>query len=274
MESVHIGLVSAVGTLALVGLGWSAGCSSDDDTEGGGGSSSTTSSSTTTTTPSSSGTGGGGGEPICEPADVSGYTHDWKPSGGLYQEVCTATLIDDLFTACLESGSDQTECDNFSNANPDCVACAVSTPDMEIQAPIVIWEQYGMSDANMGPCVSAFEDDDSASSCGATIDAAIQCQREACLENCAPYEGNADLLELETCVDDAAAGDCQPFVGAAETCSSTLLGNGDPIDACEWDEQNETWFVYARRLVAVHCGADPGTGGAGGTGGSGGAGGS
>jgi hypothetical protein len=274
MRPVHIGLISALGALALVGLCWSTGCSSESETDGSGGNTTTSTSSTTTTTPSSSGTGGEGGEQICEPADMTGFTHDWKPSLGLYQELCTTAEIDELFTACLESGSGQAACDAFTNSHQDCVTCAISTPDMLTQAPLVIWEQYDLQDGNMGPCVAAFEDDDSGDSCGATIDAATQCARAACLENCAPYDGGADLVELETCIDDAGSGDCQVFQNAADTCSSTLLGLGDPIDACVWDEGNEGWFVYAKRLVSVHCGSDLGSGGGGGAGGSGGSGGS
>jgi hypothetical protein len=264
--------------LAFASLLSGAACSGDDGSGGStttssqGGASTSSSSSTLTTSP-----GGTGGTPVCEPGDVADFEHDWKPSVGLSTGACSSAQIDDLFSECLLPGSSDTKCQTFTDDNPVCLQCAVSVPESDPMGPLILYQDLGLVDGNAGHCVSAFAGDDSPSSCGAKMDAAVQCGLYACADNCGGALGEidtqAELDEFLTCLKDAAAGGCKTYDEAATACQADLLGKGDPIDQCIWDEKGETFWVYAERIVTLHCGGAEGGGGAGG-GGAGGGGGS
>ncbi len=261
--------------VAVAGLASGPGCTEGED-DGTGGNTATSSTSTTmvnTNTTTTGAMGGGGAAPkeCGERNSVSDFSHDWYPSVGLYNDVCSPQQVDELFAACFSPGASQEKCKEFSDANPNCIGCSLSVPDGNPQAPIVLYQESGMVDGNYGHCLSAFEGDSSNKSCGAKVDKAYKCAIYACLEQCGEITTQARLNKFLTCLDDATAGGCKTFAADADTCEADLVGKGNPVDACKQGD-GEDFYKYAKRLVTMHCGADPGAGGAGGAGGGGGGG--
>ncbi|MBW2455806.1 MAG: hypothetical protein JRI68_14915 [Deltaproteobacteria bacterium] len=196
--------------------------------------------------------------PDCHPADMSGFTPNWKPSGGLAQGLCTDQQADDLLAACWGGMSNELSCNNWKNdgANAACLACAIVDYDDPIWNAVVFFESFGFYDRAYGSCISAFEGDLSDQSCGAKLQAAWDCAGNACDEGCpvVAASGDLDSSRFNTCFFDALEGECSSLWTEAETCLEALTGDGDPIDQCVWEYENESWPVLARRYVKLICG--------------------
>lgn len=197
--------------------------------------------------------------PACGPGDVSDFVPEWKPSNGLAQGLCTDAQAAGLTAACFGSAGSNQACTAWKEdaANASCVACAYAQYDAPNWNAIVNFYTLGFHDRPTGQCVSAFEGDLTAASCGAKIDAAVACAHHACKNNC-PIRADdfaSDLAAFNNC--HAAAtnvlGVCGSYQAASNACTSGLLNQGDPVDDCLWGA-GEDWVVMAERYVILMCG--------------------
>ncbi len=127
--------------------------------------------------------------------------------------------------------------------------------DDPIRNALIYFEQLGFYDRDTGSCMSAFEGDLSDVSCGAKLQAAVACGHYACGANCSIESATfgLDIARLDGCTTEALEGECKDFWDAANACADTLLGNGDPIDQCLWDP-NEEFLTMAERYIKLICG--------------------
>ncbi|MSP24126.1 MAG: hypothetical protein EXR75_02960 [Myxococcales bacterium] len=240
--------------------------SSDSDTGGAGaGDASTTTASSTATgtgsvtgtaTATATGTTSTGGMGGCHPGDVTMFKHAWAPSIGLHKNKCTAMEVSDFVGNCLGKSSTKALCDAFTNAHVDCGTCAVALPEANPMGPLVAYEvgKFVVIDGNAGHCVSAFEMNNSAFSCGAKMDKAQKCALAACFDVCTPIDDNADFAAFVGCVEEALLGACKTFDTAGDACVAELIKSQPEVSACIWDEGKEEFTTYAERLITLHCG--------------------
>jgi hypothetical protein len=201
----------------------------------------------------------GNDERVCRPQDVSGFSPDWRPAAGAAQDVCSAAQIDSLAGACFGVFASETTCDAFKTdpANAGCLACAITAPDAPVPGALTFFEGLGgITNPNVAQCLSVFEGDPSASSCGAKRDAASQCGLSACQSVCDvdPATIGADLGRVNECLGEAFAAECQIYAAERDACAESLLGNGDPVDQC-LSADGEDMASYLKRLVTLICGA-------------------
>jgi len=198
------------------------------------------------------------GPPDCRPNPGSGFQPVWKPSGGLAQGLCTDQQATGYINACYGQGATQATCNAWKadGNNAACLGCALADFDDANWNAVVNYDHLGFHDRAYAQCISAFEGDLSDQSCGATVHTAWQCSLYACQDGCPiePASATLDIGRLNECVAEATEGDCSSYWDPAEACLTPLLGNGDPIDQCTWDAQNESWSVMAERYIKLICG--------------------
>lgn len=201
-----------------------------------------------------------GSNGACSPRDMSGFEPVWKPPLGLALGVCSEEQIADYIAFCLARTATVASCDVWSTdeENTACLACAVTPYENDALGALSRYTDFGvlpLTDGNPGQCISAFEGDYSAASCGARFDAGRQCGIEACKGRCrldrvATF--SADLNALNACITEASEGTCSSLRERSQDCYEALIGHGDPVDQCIWTSGG---FVdYAMRLVTVICG--------------------
>jgi len=193
----------------------------------------------------------------CHPADTSGYTPEWKPSGGLAQGFCTDKQATDYLASCFGSSATTAACNAWKadSANDACLACELVHEDDPIRNALVLFESLGFYGLDFGSCMSAFEDDLSDASCGAKYQAADACGNYACGDNCSIESATfaLDNARFRACKSEASEGECKDYWDAVNACTDTLLYNGDPIDQC-LSQPNEEFLTTAERYIKLVCG--------------------
>ena len=243
---------SGDGDTDSTGGGGSGGSGGGTSTGGGGGTSSTTSSTSSTTSSTSTTTTAPPGP--CE-GFIEGFTPEWKPPEGSHQGLCAdEAQIAAFFTACIETGANEADCNAFTEAsaeNAGCAMCAVSTPEDEKYGPMTIYTMPQVLYENPGQCISEVEMDASDASCGAKVFAAIQCSVTAC-EKCE----FSDFNDLLACLSAAEAGGCKSFVDAKNACVVDLQTAGAPIDVClpPTSGGNPAFYGYLKEMTLFLCG--------------------
>ncbi|MBW2456152.1 MAG: carboxypeptidase regulatory-like domain-containing protein [Deltaproteobacteria bacterium] len=198
------------------------------------------------------------GPPECRPNPGSGFQPVWKPSNGLAQGLCTDQQATAATTACFGPSATQAACDAWKadGGNAACLGCALAQYDDANWNAVVHYEHLNIHDRAYAQCISAFEGDLTDQSCGATVHTAWQCSLYACQDGC-PIETESAALDIgrfNDCFRAAREGDCSSYWTPAEACLTALLGNGDPIDQCTWDSDNESFAVLAERYIRLICG--------------------
>lgn len=125
-----------------------------------------------------------GGEDGCLPADAGAFAP--KPIGtapAKQQGACTATLIDQYFTACLDPTTrDDTKCSTFDTANQACGQCMAQTATV-----VDLGTQQFAWAPNVGGCYAALDGTSASGSCAALDDANMQCAVAVCKDGCKAY---------------------------------------------------------------------------------------
>jgi hypothetical protein len=196
-------------------------------------------------------------QPECSPGDVKDFKASWKAPAAFHQGKCTDTQVDALVSCNFDSSADQTTCEKVLKdaANKDCNNCLFVASTAAKLGPVVITGNVGH--LNIAGCIANFENDTSASSCGAKYQAAGDCGNEACDTNCTGDDAAA-LKAKNACIQKALTTVCQDFASAAD-CANALLDTGGAAEACN---AGSSFEEAAAALGKLWCSGAPQDGGA------------
>jgi hypothetical protein len=197
---------------------------------------------------------GGDGSPGCNtgvcpsPDDVTGFQPTWKPPTGGHQNKCSAALIDEFYTDCLDTNGSQ-QCSTFG-ANGDaahqaCAACLQSQYTDASWGPLVY--SPGEVETNESGCIALL--DPAAMSCAQSVQADDECQHAACDPVC----GIGDDQSFDgyvTCTAAANSCGCEPFFQAA-MCAKMLGYAQSPAAPCL---VGQTFQDVYYQIAAAFCG--------------------
>ena len=219
--------------------------------------------------------GGGDGGVVCpNPAALpSGYVSPPYVHAVPHKNACSAQLIADYYTQCLDSASTPQTCAPWTN-NPDaahlaCVGCLVTPVTASAYGPVVQTTHGNVivSDPNLAGCIELL--DPNGLSCATTLQDRNDCDLAACNAQC-PITDSASFQQWQTCAVNAdnTAGSCQTYFQAT-SCASSEMPDGGVAAACFPTVANPTFHDDYDSIAPVFCldltaGADGGGGGDGG----------
>ncbi len=152
---------------------------------------------------------------------------------------CTDTQLNDLIAACFDSQqASAAACGAWEHdpANQACAACWLGpVTATKSWAPFLYADNPGETDyINIGGCVALA--DPSNVTCGKAVQAELQCELKACLQQCtvpafSADAGNASRVEdassaLYACYSAADQGGCQSYASAASACAAGIEDGG------------------------------------------------
>ncbi len=177
----------------------------------------------------------------CAPVSVASYSALPMTPPNPAASACTSNELGDFFDACITSGLASGACSAFEASAGSCTTCLVSKASDAMWGPVVVSADHVK--LNVAGCVAVAQGDGTASSCAQKISDEQGCEAFACDAVC-PVTSNGGAAAYVTCVQQAAATDCRPYLDAE----------------CDWDDAGVTMcegkpskssFVA---LAAVFCG--------------------
>ncbi len=224
---------------------------------------------------SDAGDDGGDAGLVCpNPAPLpAGYTPPPYVHAVPHQNACSAQLIGDYYTQCLDSASTAQTCAPWTNA-PDaahqaCASCLVTPATASAYGPIVqtTFGNILVSDPNVAGCIELA--DPAGLACATKLQDRLDCDEQACTTQC-PVTDDPSFQQWQTCLTNAdnAAASCQTFYQAT-SCASSEMPDGGVAAACFPTAANPTFEDDYNAVAPVFCldltaGADGGAVDAGG----------
>jgi hypothetical protein len=169
-----------------------------------------------------------GGPLLCDPQPLGSFSGgSYSPPIGPYADVCTATDLDN-YVSCVQ-GTDSTQCAQFlaGGSRISCGACLL-TPNSASRHGATIGSDPASSFLNGAGCLAiVFDEGTSSAGCGGQAERASNCEETACDPdfNCAGASGD----DIDTCLNNAAAGECVSYQNAANTACAKDAGGADSV---------------------------------------------
>ena len=184
--------------------------------------------------PPASGDGGSDAGALCTPRLPAAWVPQWRPPRAL-RSACSEGQIQHEYMACESATATSSSCAQFRNdpSNAICIECLFSAADEPSYGAIIRVDKSWRS--NTAGCIALVDGDNSASGCGARVQAASACNDVACT-GCEPFTSYAQ------CRDEATHTACRQYY-----LDSVCLLRPD-YSTCTAYATNQDYFVAAARL--------------------------
>jgi hypothetical protein len=182
------------------------------------------------------------------PSDVTGFQPMWIPPSGAHQGVCTAALIADFYSECLDLNGGQ-GCADFSPgdaAHQACASCLRSDYGAAVYGPL-IYEPDGIVETNTAGCLALLQP--SAQPCALALEAIDECEHAACDPVC-NVSTDSNFDQWVACSSLANTCACSTYF-AQSKCTEGVADDGGAGAQCLVGKTFENYyFTYA----ALFCG--------------------
>jgi hypothetical protein len=182
-----------------------------------------------------SGDGGSDAETLCTPHLPALWVPQWRPPRAPRPDACTEDQIQREYVACESVTATSSSCAQFRNepSNATCIGCLFSVEDEPSYGAIIRVDKSWKS--NTAGCIALVDGDNSASGCGARVQAASACNDAAC-SGCEPF------TSYTKCRDEAPRTVCRLYY-----LDSVCLLRPE-YSTCTAYATNQDYFVAAARL--------------------------
>ncbi len=149
----------------------------------------------------------------CPPQPPPSFVpYPWIPPTAIHKNACTSQQASLLVDCLMTTVGATPACGNFFNSgqNGFCIQCGVTSVNAQRFGPIL---DDGVAHyTNPAGCIAALSGDSSATGCGSTYDALLQCEGASC-DRCVSDQ------DYKACTDAADLGTCKPYA-SARACSA------------------------------------------------------
>lgn len=190
-----------------------------------------------------------------------------------HQNACSAQLIADYYSQCLDAASTAQSCAIWSNmpdaAHAACEACLLTPSTAAAYGPVVqtSFGNFLVNEANTAGCIELA--DPAGLACATKLQDRTDCDDTACAAQC-PVSDDTSFGLWQQCLNNAdqAATSCMAYYDAT-SCAQSEMPDGGVAQACFPTVANPTFEDYYDSIAPVFCldvaaGADAGATDAGG----------
>ncbi len=191
----------------------------------------------------------------CSPsATVDTSQIKWVPPVTPNPTACSDVQAKTYFDSCFGTNGSATACNAFTTnaANATCYTCLASEAGGPETSYGVLVAYGNIYYPNTAGCIALVTGDSSSSSCGAKLQATIDCDNLACAPNC-PAVTSATINEYNACTQAAESGACKTLAEAdCNLADGGVDGGAAAIATCEATPTDfqATYYAY----VPLFCG--------------------